>query len=167
MFFLCISNLSFLHQKSIPIYFVFQDSFLETPLLLILWQNKFDFGPLRNPAGTKMGPKIDQVAPNWYEQLSQGFSWNWCVKRWNAEWIGPSFCLCFALFALSNFSGTITPNISRKAKRIGPSKSSGRQNGTQTRPSNAKCHQNLRRRRSFLRSWNRLVAQSVPKSSEA
>ena len=68
----------------------------------------------------------------------------------NAEWIGPSFCLYFSLFAFSSFSYTFVnkikrfsvhafaPNTLRSTERYRPSKSSGRQHGAPNRPSGAK-----------------------------
>ena len=75
----------------------------------------------------------------------------------NAQWIGPSVFSYSCCRAFSKFSGTVVKNYmicivcsvaqntSRNTKRIGPSKSSGRQSGTRNRPSVSKSIQFIRR----------------------
>ena len=55
----------------------------------------------------------------------------------------------------------VAPNTSRSTKRIGPSKSSVGQTGIPNRQKSSKGHPKNMSRRSFLRSWNRLVSKSV------
>ena len=69
----------------------------------------------QNPVGAKMAPRIDQVAPTCsvkfiVPRLPLCDPRNAKTLR-NATWIGPSFCLCFSLFAPSTFSGTVVREI--------------------------------------------------------
>ena len=101
--------------------------------------------PLQNPADSKIAPQIDQVAPKRCTRVVGWWFVSRLVKRWNIEksqvdWI---FVLCVSLFVLSSFSGTVVWVFMFFyyyffLEQIGPSKTSGRQHGTQTQPSGAK-----------------------------
>ena len=78
-------------------------------LVYCMWKRSI-FGPLQKSSGLPNCTKIYRVAPKYWKYLWRMLLWAapWNVKTWrNAEWIGPSFCLCLLLFALSSLSGIV------------------------------------------------------------
>ena len=105
----------------------------------------------------QLAPKLHRKSTKWHQKAAKTA---WPMLPWagsgkaktlrNTWWIGPSYCLCFSLFALSNFNGKVVwkglicltvaaaPKTRRNTKRIDPSKSNGVQNDAQNHPSGAK-----------------------------
>ena len=145
------------HPKSIP-KTCFLKTFFWTPFLVILYwfyMKMTDLGPVQNPVGAQMGSKINHVAQTI-------FIFQFCARamfptreseklkhRERPSGLGIRFVNVLSCYAFSSFSGTVVtkymillvfvtaPTTLSKTARIEPSKSNGRQNWIQHRPSGA------------------------------